>query len=228
VSVAPPHPRQLAALGPVAQLRAGRLGSRMVRLFAGLVLYGLSMAMMIRSQLGQLPWDVLHVGLAGHLPLSIGETIIAVSFLVLLLWWPLRQVPGFGTVANAVVIGVVTDLVLHVLAVPDALAPRIALMLGGVLLNALATALYIGSQLGPGPRDGLMTGLHQRTGVSLRVVRTSIEVAVVLVGWLLGGLVGVGTVLYAISIGPLTQALLPHFIVDLPEGPARGLSASSR
>lgn len=225
MTIASPPSRQLATLGPMAQLRAGRLGSRMARLFAGLALYGLSMAMMIRSELGQLPWDVLHVGLAGHLPLSIGETIIAVSFLVLLLWLPLRQAPGFGTVANAVVIGIVTDVVLHVLAVPDALVLRIALMLGGVLLNGVATALYIGSQLGPGPRDGLMTGLHRRTGLSLRLVRTSIEVAVVVAGWLLGGLVGVGTVLYAIAIGPLTQALLPHFIVELPD---RGLNASSR
>lgn len=225
MTIASPPSRQLATLGPLAQLRAGRLGSRMARLFAGLALYGLSMAMMIRSELGQLPWDVLHVGLAGHLPLSIGETIIAVSFLVLLLWLPLRQAPGFGTVANAVVIGIVTDVVLHVLAVPDALVLRIALMLGGVLLNGVATALYIGSQLGPGPRDGLMTGLHRRTGLSLRLVRTSIEVAVVVAGWLLGGLVGVGTVLYAIAIGPLTQALLPHFIVELPD---RGLNASSR
>jgi uncharacterized membrane protein YczE len=225
VTIASPPSRQLAALGPLAQLRAGRLGSRMVRLFAGLVLYGVSMAVMIRSQLGQLPWDVLHVGLARHLPLSIGETIIAASFVVLLLWLPLRQAPGFGTVANAVVIGLVTDLVLHLLAVPGPMALRIALMLGGVLLNGVATALYIGSQLGPGPRDGLMTGLHRRTGLSLRVVRTSIEVAVVIAGWSLGGLVGVGTVLYAIAIGPLTQALLPHFIVDLPR---EGISASSR
>jgi uncharacterized membrane protein YczE len=203
----------------------------MVRLLAGLALYGTSMAMMIRSRLGQLPWDVLHVGLARHLPLTIGETIIAVSFVVLLLWWPLRQAPGFGTLANAIVIGLVTDLVLRVLVAPDALWLRVVLMLGGVLLNGVATALYIGSQLGPGPRDGLMTGLHRRTGVSLRLVRTSIEVAVVVAGWLLGGLVGVGTVLYAVAIGPLTQALLPYFIVELPRGgepPRGGVSASSR
>lgn len=214
-TVSPP-PRQLAALGPLGQLRAGRLGSRMVRLFAGLALYGTSMAMMIRSDLGQLPWDVLHVGLARHVPLSIGEMVIVVSFAVLLLWLPLRQAPGFGTVANAVVIGLVTDQVLHVLVVPDQLSLRIALMLGGILLNGVATALYIGSQLGPGPRDGLMTGLHRRTGLPIGRVRTALEATVVVLGWLLGGVLGVGTLLYALAIGPLVQRVLPWCVVELP------------
>ena len=213
--------RELAALGPLVQLRAGRMPRRLTQLLVGLTLYGLSMSMVIRSGLGLFPWDVLHYGLAKHLPLTFGEVVIAVSFLVLLLWVPIRQAPGLGTLANAVLIGVVTDRVLAVLAQPDALWLRIALLLGGVLLNGLATALYVGSQLGPGPRDGLMTGLHRRTGVSLRLVRTSLEVSVVVLGWLLGGVVGVGTVLYALAIGPLVQLLLPGCIVELSHTRAR-------
>lgn len=209
--------RELASLGPLAQLRAGRLGRRMPQLFVGLVLYGVSMGLVIRADLGFFPWDVLHSGLAAHLPLSFGEVVIAVSFLVLLAWWPLRQHPGFGTVANAVVIGLVTDRVLAVLPVQHSLAVQVPLLVGGVVLNGLATAMYVGSQLGPGPRDGLMTGLHRRTGLSLRLVRTGIEVTVVVIGWLIGGVFGVGTVLYALAIGPLVQLMLPALTVELPE-----------
>ncbi|MFN8194661.1 MAG: hypothetical protein U0R80_10310 [Nocardioidaceae bacterium] len=208
---------ELAHLSPLQQLRAGRLAHRLGQLLVGLALYGVSMALMIRSTLGQLPWDVLHVGLALHLPLSVGQVVIVTSFLVLLLWVPLRQAPGIGTVLNALLIGVALDVTLALLAAPHALAWRVAAMLTGILLNGLATALYLGAQLGPGPRDGLMTGWVRRTGLSVRLVRTTLEIAVVVLGWLLGGVVGVGTLLYALTIGPLTQHLLPWFTVPVDE-----------
>ena len=134
---------------------------------------------------------------------------------MLVLWIPLREMPGIGTISNAVVVGLSADATLAVLSEPDALWARIALMLGGVLLCGLASALYIGAQLGRGPRDGLMTGLSRRTGLSLRLVRTALEVAVVAIGLLLGGVLGIGTVVYALAIGPLTQLMLPWFTVDL-------------
>jgi uncharacterized membrane protein YczE len=207
--------RDLARLGPLEQLRAGRLGRRLPQLFAGLVLYGVTLAMVIRATLGNAPWDVLHQGLARHLPISIGTAVIVVSLLVLLLWIPLRELPGLGTIANSFLIGLSADWALGVLPAPEALWLRALLTVGGVLLNAVATAMYIGSQFGPGPRDGLMTGLHRRTGLPIGVVRTGLEVVVVVIGWLLGGVLGIGTVLYAVAIGPLVQLLLPVFIVDL-------------
>jgi len=152
--------------------------------------------------------------------------VIVMSVVVLLPWIPLRELPGLGTVANAIVVGLVVDVTLVLLAAPEALWGRASLMVGGVVLNALATALYIGSQFGAGPRDGLMTGLHRRTGVSIRLVRTGLEVVVVAVGWALGGVVGVGTVLYAVAIGPLVQLMLPHCIVQLP-GPAPSAQPAS-
>jgi uncharacterized membrane protein YczE len=214
--------RELARLGPVAQLRAGRLPRRLTQLAIGLTLYGVTLAMMIRATLGNAPWDVLHQGMAIHLPISIGTAVIVMSMVVLLLWIPLREMPGMGTIANSLVVGLVADAGLAVLDAPDALWQRSLLMVGGVVLNALATALYIGSQFGPGPRDGLMTGLHRRSGVSIRLVRTGLEVFVVVIGWLLGGVVGVGTVLYAVAIGPLVQLMLPRCIVELD------VSAASR
>ncbi|MFL6109152.1 MAG: YczE/YyaS/YitT family protein [Marmoricola sp.] len=216
-----PHPRaprrELARLGPVEQLGAGRLTRRLTQLLGGLVLYGLTIAMLIRGTLGNAPWDVLHQGLAEHLPVDIGGALIIVSALVLLLWIPLRELPGLGTIANAILIGVASDVFLALISAPDALAARIALTLAGVGLNGLATALYIGSQFGPGPRDGLMTGLHRRTGLSIRLVRTCMEVTVVAVGFLLGGTVGLGTLLYALAIGPMVQLFLPYAIVELPD-----------
>ena len=214
----------LTELGPLAQLRAGRLGRRLPQLYAGLVLYGVSLAMMVRGHLGLAPWDVLHSGLTRWVPLSLGQVIVVVSFLVLLLWVPLREVPGLGTISNAVVVGVAADAALALLDAPHAWWLRIGLTVGGVAFNGLATALYIGSQLGRGPRDGLMTGLHRRTGRSLRLVRTGLEVAVVVLGLLLGGVAGLGTVLYALAIGPLAQLMLPWVTVDLPltPGPRRG------
>jgi uncharacterized membrane protein YczE len=205
----------LVDLGPVAQLRAGRLGRRLPQLFLGLALYGASLAMMVRGALGLAPWDVLHSGFIRHVPMTIGQAVVLFSFLVLLLWIPLREKPGIGTVANALVVGLAADATLAVLAEPDSLALRVALMLGGVVLNGLATALYIGSQFGRGPRDGLMTGLARRTGWSLRLVRTGLEVTVVVIGLLLGGALGVGTVLYALAIGPLAQHMLPWCTVDV-------------
>jgi uncharacterized membrane protein YczE len=205
----------LSRLSPLAQLRAGRLPRRLLQLYVGLVLYGLTLAMVIRAHLGNAPWDVLHQGLADHLPISIGTAVIAVSVLVLLLWVPLREVPGLGTVSNAVVIGLSADLGLWLMSEPDLLWVKVGLMVAGVAGNAVATALYIGAQLGPGPRDGLMTGLHRRTGWPIGPVRTGIEASVVVVGWVLGGVLGVGTLLYALSIGPLVQWLLPVCVVEL-------------
>jgi uncharacterized membrane protein YczE len=216
-AVAPRRVRELARLGPVAQLRAGRLTRRLSQLMLGLALYGLTLAMMIRATLGNAPWDVLHQGLAIHLPISIGTAVIAVSVVVLLFWIPLRELPGLGTILNTVLVGLAADLTLSLLDAPEAMWQRGLLMVGGVLLNALATALYIGSQFGPGARDGLMTGLHRRTGLSIRTVRTGLEVFVVAIGWLLGGVVGIGTLIYALAIGPLVQMMLPRFIVELPE-----------
>jgi uncharacterized membrane protein YczE len=193
---------------------------RLPQLLGGLALYGLSMAMQIRAGLGLNPWDVLHEGLAERTPLSFGAITAVTGVLVLLLWIPLRQRPGVGTVANVVVIAVAVDAALWVVPAPDALVPRIALLVGGVLLNGVATAAYVGARLGPGPRDGLMTGLCARTGWSVRVVRTGIEVAVLATGWLLGGTAGVGTVLYALAIGPLTQLFLPFLAVrERPDRP---------
>jgi uncharacterized membrane protein YczE len=216
VTAAPAAPRPgLVDLGPVAQLRAGRLPRRLVQLFVGLYLYGVSLALMVRGDLGLAPWDVLHSGLTTHLPITIGQALVATSFVVLLLWIPLREIPGVGTIANAVVIGLSADATLAVLDRPDSVLLRVALTLGGVALCALASALYIGAQLGRGPRDGLMTGLARRTGRSLRLVRTGLEITVVLVGLALGGTLGLGTVVYALAIGPLTQAWLPAFTVEL-------------
>ncbi|NYG58225.1 putative membrane protein YczE [Nocardioides daedukensis] len=208
--------RQLADLGPVAQLRAGRLGRRFPQLLVGLVLYGVSLAMMVRGALGLAPWDVLHSGVTRFVPLTLGQVVILFSFIVLLAWIPLREKPGIGTLLNAVVVGLAADATLALLVEPSQIGWRIALMLSGVVLNALATALYIGAQFGRGPRDGLMTGLARRTGWSLRLVRTGLEVAVVVVGLALGGVLGVGTVIYAVAIGPLAQLMLPACIVDLP------------
>jgi len=184
-------PRQpLADLGPVAQLRAGRLPRRLVQLYAGLLLYGASLALMVRAELGLAPWDVLHSGFIRHVPITLGQAVILFSVLVLLLWIPLHEQPGLGTVSNAIVVGLAADATLAVLPTPDQLGLRILMMVAGVVLNGLATALYIGAQLGRGPRDGLMTGLAARGVGSIRLVRTGIELTALAAGWLLGGSVG--------------------------------------
>ena len=194
-----------------------RLPRRLTQLYLGLLLYGLSMALLVRSSLGVMPWDVLHQGLARQVGGSLGQVTIVVGVIVLLGWIPLRERPGLGTVSNVVVIGLAVDAALAVISAPTAWPARLALVVLGVALNAAATAAYIGVRLGAGPRDGLMTGLVRRTGGSVRLVRTGIEVAVVTVGWLLGGTLGVATVLYALAIGPLVHLLLPVFTVALPE-----------
>lgn len=184
-------------------------GKRLPQLMAGLVFYGTSMAMQTRSGLGLNPWDVLHEGLSDRSGLTFGTVTGAVAVVVLLAWIPLRQHPGVGTVANVVVIAVTVDLVRAVLPPQEGLPWQISMLVAAVVLNGLATAAYVGARLGPGPRDGLMTGLARRTGWSIRLVRTGIEVSALAAGWVLGGTVGVGTVLYALAIGPLTQLFLP-------------------
>jgi uncharacterized membrane protein YczE len=167
------------------------------------------MGLMTRAGLGLDPWDVLHEGFTKRTGLTFGMITAIASAFVLLLWIPLRQRPGIGTVLNVIVISVTVDLVRAVLPDQHQLGWQIVVLVGGVVLNAVATATYVGARLGPGPRDGLMTGLAARTGWSVRLVRTGIEVTVLSTGWLLGGTIGVGTVLYALAIGPLTQAVLP-------------------
>ena len=188
------------------------LGRRLFNLYLGLVLFGVSCAMIVASGLGLGPWDVFHQGLSEQIGISLGWVVIWVGLVVLLFWIPLRQRPGLGTVSNAIVVGLVIDATLNVLSQPGAMAARIGLMLTGVVGNGIATGLYIGAGLGPGPRDGLMTGLAAR-GHSIRVVRTSLELMVLVIGWLLGGTVGVGTVLYALSIGPLAHYFIPRLTV---------------
>lgn len=180
--------------------------------------------MFIRAALGLDPWDVFHQGLAGKVGWSIGMVVVVVSFLVLLLWIPLRQRPGIGTLSNAVLVGIFADVGLFLIPEFSHLGGQIALLVGAVLLNGIASACYIGARLGPGPRDGLMTGLARRTGWSVRLSRTGIEVVVLAAGWLLGGSIGVGTVVYALAIGPLVQLLLPKFTV--PELPAAALDVA--
>lgn len=193
---------------------------RLVQLLGGLFLYGFSTALLIEAGLGLDPWDVLHQGASRLTGVSIGRCTIAIGVLVLLLWIPLRQLPGLGTVANAVVIGIAMDASLAVLPEGGSMSTRVGLLAAGVGLNGLATGLYIGAGLGPGPRDGLMTGIASR-GHSIRVVRTGLEVTVLVAGWALGGTVGIGTIVYALAIGPLAHAFIPRFTVGdaEPAGP---------
>ncbi|MFD5831724.1 YitT family protein [Lentzea sp. NPDC060358] len=182
---------------------------RLPQLLAGLWLYGASMAMQIRATLGLNPWDVLHEGLEKRTGLSFGLITAITGVLVLLVWIPLKQKPGIGTIGNVVLVAVSVDVSLAIMPAPEGLLPRIALMTAGIVLNAVAFAAYVGSRLGAGPRDGMVTGFCRRTGVSLRLTRTVIELVVLGTGWLLGGTVGVGTILYALGIGPLSQLFLP-------------------
>jgi uncharacterized membrane protein YczE len=188
---------------------------RVIQLYAGLLLYGVSGSMLLLAGLGVDPWDVLHQGLSRRLGLGVGTWVVIVGALVLLLWIPLRQRPGWGTLSNVIVIGVVMDVILATVHPVHGLAAGLALMLSGVVLNGIATGLYIGAGLGPGPRDGLMTGLAAR-GHSIRVVRTGIELTVLLTGWLLGGTVGLGTVVYALGIGPIAHVSIPLLAIRVP------------
>ena len=200
---------------------------RLAQLVLGLWLYGATMALMVESGLGLDPWDVFHEGLTHHLPLTFGQVVILVGAVVLLLWVPLRQRPGIGTVLNVLLIGVAVDVTLAWLPTPAHLAVQVTFLLLGVVGNGLAGALYIGADLGTGPRDGLWTGLVRRTGRSVRLVRTALELTVLLVGFALGGTVGIGTVVYALVIGPVVQVFLPLVQVRRVRGPG-GLSVASR
>ncbi|MFI5686106.1 YitT family protein [Streptomyces sp. NPDC051636] len=191
---------------------------RLIQLYAGLVLYGVSSALLVEAGLGLEPWNVLHQGLAELTGLSMGVVLTILGAAVLLLWIPLRQRPGLGTVSNVLVIGPAMDAGLSALPHTHVLAVRIPLLLAGIVLNGAATGLYIAANFGPGPRDGLMTGLHRRTGRSIRLIRTAVEITVVATGFVLGGTVGVGTVLYALSIGPLAQLFLRVFAVPSASG----------
>jgi uncharacterized membrane protein YczE len=188
---------------------------RLVQLYLGLGLYGISSSLLVLANLGLDPWDVFHQGLARTFGLTIGTWTIIVGFVVLLLWIPLRQRPGIGTVSNVVLIGLIMNVVLGHVHAPHALGVRIACLVCGVFLCGVATGAYIGAGFGPGPRDGLMTGLAAR-GHSIRVVRTSLELAVLGTGWLMGGTVGIGTIAYALSIGPLAHVFVPLFARGRP------------
>jgi len=195
----------------VSIVRPPRL-RRLIQLYVGLILYGVSAAMMLLAGLGVDPWDVLHQGLSRRFGLGVGTWVIIVGALVLLLWIPLRQRPGFGTLNNVLAIGLVVNLVLGAVPPVHGLAARLVVMTSGVVLNGIATGAYIGAGLGPGPRDGLMTGLAAR-GYSIRVVRTGIELTVLLAGWLLGGTLGLGTVVYALGIGPIAHLSIPRLAI---------------
>ena len=189
-----------------------RLPRRLVQLYAGLVTFAFGEALILHAGLGVIPWDVFQQGLVTHWGLTMGTWSIIVGVCVLLLWIPLRQKPGIGTVSNAIVIGAVLDPMLGALPSPESLGWRAAYLVVGILINGVATAAYIGARLGPGPRDGLMTGLVRVTGRSVRFIRTALEVTVVAIGWLLGGNLGVG-ILFALSIGPVVHVFLPRLTV---------------
>ncbi len=208
---------------PVPMPLHHRLTRRLIQLHVGLVSYGVSMALMIEARLGLDPWDVFHQGVSRRTGLRFGWVVILTGVVVLLLWIPLRQRPGIGTVANAIVIGLAVDAAVAVLPTPHLLVARWAFLLGGIVLNGIATGMYIGARLGPGPRDGLMTGyVARRPSRSIRRVRTVIEVTVLAVGWALGGTVGVATLLYALLIGPLAHVFIPLFSVRAPGVPRAG------
>lgn len=196
---------------------------RLSQLFAGLSLYGLAMALVVRADLGLDPWDVFHQGLAALTGISFGVTVCLVGGAVLLAWLPLRQKPGIGTVSNIIVIGLVADLCLAAIPRPETLAMQWLFLVAGIVLHGVACGAYIGAGLGPGPRDGVMTGIVRRTGWKIRTVRTGIELTVLAVGWALGGTIGVGTVAYALAIGPLVHLFMP--MLAIRERPAAAVAA---
>ena len=212
--------------------QAWPLWARLAQLFVGLVLYGISAALLVRGDLGLDPWDVFHQGLSRHTDLAIGTWIVIVGVTVLLLWIPLRMRPGIGTISNAILIGVTMNWVLDVFPPVHGMVPRWACLLGGIVLCGIATGAYIGAALGPGPRDGLMVGIAAR-GHSLRVVRTLLEVTVLVIGWVMGGTVGIGTVLFAVLIGPIAHVTIPAFSRagrerPKPTGDQRALAVDSQ
>ena len=212
---------------PLSPVPPDARAHRFAQLAVGLVLYGVSASMLVLAALGLDPWDVLHQGLSRQFGLGIGTWAVIASVFVLALWWPLRQRAGVGTVANAVVVGLVMNVVLGTFDTPDALGARVALLLGGVVLNGIATGMYIGAGMGPGPRDGLTTGLADR-GHSIRVVRTAIEVTVLVAGFALGGTVGIGTLLYALAIGPISHVTIPALTVRSRRARAVAISGANR
>lgn len=207
---------------PVPAKASWPFWARLIQLFVGLVLYGVSAALLVRGDLGLDPWDVFHQGLSRHTNLAIGTWIIIVGAAVLLLWIPLRMRPGIGTISNAILIGLTMNWVLDVFPLVNNLALRWACLLGGIVLCGVATGAYIGAAMGPGPRDGLMVGIAAR-GHSLRAVRTILELTVLVIGWLMGGTVGIGTVLFAILIGPIAHVTIPALSrgTRAPPKPAR-------
>ncbi len=197
---------------------------RIAQLLVGLLLYGVAIALMVRAGIGVAPWDVLTQGVSLRTGIPFGYVTIVVGAIVLLLWIPIRQKPGVGTVLNVVLIGVAAQLALDVIPQQHAPVPQGLVFAAGVVLIAIATGLYIGARLGPGPRDGLMTGLHARTGWPIWVVRTGIEVTVLVAGWLLGGQVGIGTLAFALLVGPMVGVTLP--LLRVPEA-ARDAAAAA-
>ncbi|MCH1881533.1 hypothetical protein [Agrococcus sp. ARC_14] len=196
---------------PIDALGPADTAARVAQLLVGLFLYGISLSLLVRATLGVGPWDVFSLGIANHLPMSYGTATVVVSGIVLLLWIPLRQRPGIGTLLNALLVGPAADLGLWLIPAPTELWAQILMLVGSIVLLAIATGIYIAPQLGPGPRDGLMTGLVRITGWRIWIVRTLIEGTALLIGWLLGGPVGVGTVIFAFGVGPLIGVFLPFF-----------------
>ncbi|GEK80896.1 membrane protein YczE [Agrococcus baldri] len=196
---------------PIDALGPADTAARVAQLMAGLLLYGIALALLVRASLGVGPWDVFSLGIANHLPMSYGTATVVVSGLVLLVWIPLKQRPGIGTLLNAVLVGPAADLGLWLIPAPTELWGQALMLAGSIVLLSIATGIYIAPQLGPGPRDGLMTGLVRLTGWRIWIVRTLIEGTALLIGWLLGGPVGVGTVIFAFGVGPLIGVFLPFF-----------------
>jgi uncharacterized membrane protein YczE len=194
-------------------VRGNNLARRVVQLLVGLVLFGVAIALMLQSDLGLPPWDVLHQGLAEQFGLTVGVWSIIISFVVLLLWLPLRERYGIGTLLNAIIIGVVIDVAALVIPEPPNIWLDALMLTAGILLIGLASGMYIGANLGPGPRDGLMTAIARR-GLSIRVTRWGIEIVVLITGILLGGTFGVGTIAFALFIGPIVQFFLPRWSID--------------
>ncbi len=204
-------PEMLKIFSP-RRLAAPPTGRRLVFLIVGLILFGISIGLIVLADLGADPWTVFHQGLANHIPLTLGQTTVAVSFAVLVLWIPLKEKPGLGTIGNAIVVGLMVDLTLAVLPKIDQMGLRIGSLILGIIGTGIASGLYIGAGLGPGPRDGLMTGFS-RFGWPIRRIRTSIEAVALITGWLLGGSVGFGTLAFALFIGPIVHVTLPRFTI---------------
>ncbi len=189
-----------------------RLGRRLIRCVLGLALFAVGISLQMNANIGAPPWDVFHQGVANQTDITIGKIIVITGCFLLLLWIPLKQKPGLGTILNALEIGLVADIALGAIPEPSSIFIQVPMALLGIVVVAIGSGLYIGSALGPGPRDGLMTGLAKR-GIPIRVGRTVLEVIVLVTGWLLGGQVGVATFAFAFGVGPLVQFFLPRLAV---------------